>query len=87
VTWKLGLRDAFAFFQSNSLQKFAQPLRGVGPGEIPVAAPDPGPAPVTGATHYRVTIAQFTDRLHPLRDCCALWCYVAGSANCRTTLN
>jgi spore coat protein A, manganese oxidase len=76
VTGKLGLRDAYAFSQSpNNLQKFAQPLRGVGPGGIPVAAPDAGIAPVTGVTHYSLNIAQFTDKLHPTLGPTTLWGY------------
>jgi len=47
------------------VKKFIQPLRGVGPGGIPVAAPDAGPAPVTGVTHYSLDIKQYTDTLHP----------------------
>jgi spore coat protein A, manganese oxidase len=75
VTWRLGLRDAFAFYQSQGLQKFIQPLRGVGPGGIPVAAPDIFPAPVTGVTHYSLTIGQFTDRLHVSLGPSTLWGY------------
>jgi hypothetical protein len=75
LTWKLGLRNAFAFYQSNGLQKFAQPLRGVGPGGIPVAAPDAGVAPVTKVTHYSLNIAQFTDQLHPNLGPTTLWGY------------
>src|SRR5438132_1391406 len=59
---------AYAFVQSSGLRKFAQPLRGVGPGGIPVSAPDPTPAPVTGATHYTLSINQYTDKLHPNLD-------------------
>jgi spore coat protein A len=75
VTWKLGLRNAFAFYQSHGLQKFVQPLRGVGPVGIPVAAPDAGVAPVTGVTHYSLGIAQFTDQLHPSLGPTTLWGY------------
>ena len=66
---------AFAFYQSKGLQKFVQPLRGVGPGGIPVAAPDAFPAPVTGVTHYSFTIGQFTDMLHPNLGPTTLWGY------------
>lgn len=60
-------RSALAFYESPSgvIQKFIQPLRGVGPGGIPVAAPDAAPAPVTGVTHYSLDIEQYTDTLHP----------------------
>ena len=69
-------RRAFAFYQSPSgLKKFIQPLRGVGPGGIPVAAPDAFSAPVTGVNHYSLTIAQFTDQLHPHLGPTKLWGY------------
>jgi spore coat protein A len=64
-----------AFYQSTGLQKFTQPLRGVGPGGILVAAPDAFPAPVTGVIHYSLTIAQFTDQLHPTLSPTTLWGY------------
>jgi spore coat protein A len=66
--WLAHAAVARAFSQSTGLRKFAQPLRGVGPGNIPVAAPDGTPAPVTGVTHYTLDINQFTDRLHPDQD-------------------
>jgi len=66
---------AFAFYQSAGLRKFVQPLRGVGPGGIPVAAPDLFPAPVTGVTHYSIGIGQFTDKLHPDLGPTTLWGY------------
>jgi FtsP/CotA-like multicopper oxidase with cupredoxin domain len=74
VPWYLDTRSAFAFYQTTGLQKFAQPLRGVGPGGIPVAATD-GTAPATGATHYSFTIRQFTDQLHPNLGPTTLWGY------------
>ena len=40
VPWYFETGTAFAFYQSQGLKKFIQPLRGVGPGGIPVAAPD-----------------------------------------------
>ena len=57
VPWYFGSKTALAFYQSTGLQKFVQPLRGIGPGGIPVAAPDAFLAPVTGVTHYSLTIA------------------------------
>jgi spore coat protein A len=58
------------------LQKFIQPLRGVGLGGIPVASPDATPAPVTGVLHYTIDITEFTDRLHPsLPKATTLWGY------------
>ena len=61
--------------RASGLKKFIQPLRGVGPGGIPVAAPDAFSAPVTGVTHYSLTIAQFTDQLHPYLGPTKLWGY------------
>ena len=75
VPWYFDTGTALAFYQSARLQKFAQPLRGVGPGGISVAAPDAFPAPVTGVTHYSLTIAQFTDQLHPKLGPTTLWGY------------
>lgn len=75
VPWFFDSWRAFAFFQSTALRKFAQPLRGVGPGGIPVAAPDAFPAPVTGVTHFSFSIGQFTDQLHPDLGPTTLWGY------------
>jgi spore coat protein A len=78
VPWELLARSprrALAFTQSAGLRRFVQPLRGVGPGGIPVAAPDPFAAPVTGATHYSIGIGQFTDQLHPDLGPTTLWGY------------
>jgi spore coat protein A len=75
VPWYFDTGSAFAFYQSKGLQKFVQPLRGVGPGGIPVAAPDAFKAPVTGVTHYSLTIAQFRDQLHPSLSPTKLWGY------------
>jgi spore coat protein A, manganese oxidase len=75
VPWYFDTGTAFAFYQSQGLQKFIQPLRGVGPGGIPVAAPDVFKAPVTGVTHYSFTIGQFTDKLHPSLGPTTLWGY------------
>lgn len=69
-------RRAHAFFtQSSSIPKFTQPLRGVGPGGIPVAVADPWPAPTTHVTHYTIDMAQFTDTLHPALGPTTLWGY------------
>src|SRR6266568_8533305 len=75
VPWYIDLRAALAFYQSTGLQKFVQPLRGIGPEGIPVAAPDAFAAPVTGGAHYSLTIAQFTDQLHPHLGPTKLWGY------------
>ena len=68
-------QTADAYYESENLAKFIQPLRGVGPGGIPVALPDSQPAPVTGVTHYTIDIGQFTDRLHPDLGPTTLWGY------------
>ncbi len=69
VRWPFDSSVALAFYQSpNGIQKFIQPLRGVFPLDqngIPVAVPDGTKAPVTGATHYKIDISQYTDKLHP----------------------
>jgi len=75
VPWYFDTGTAYAFYQSQELRMFAQPLRGVGPGGIPVAAPDAFSAPVTGVTHYSFNIAQFTDQLHPYLGPTTLWGY------------
>ncbi len=74
VPWYFDTGTAYAFYQSQELRMFAQPLRGVGPGGIPVAAPDAFSAPVTGVTHYSFNIAQFTDQLHPYLAAAFWWC-------------
>lgn len=75
VPWYFDTGSAFAFYQSTGLRKFVQPLRGIGPGGIPVAAPDAFSAPVTGAIHYSLSIAQFKDQLHPSLGRTTLWGY------------
>ena len=73
--WYFDFRSAFAFTQSIGLQKFIQPLRGVGPEGITVAAPDAFAAPITGVAHYSLSIAQFRDQLHPSLGPTKLWGY------------
>jgi spore coat protein A len=77
---KFGAQRGWAFAQSPGLRKFRDlagnqiPLRGLGPGGIPVAVPDGTVAPVTGAAHYTMDIGQFADRLHPdLPNLTTLW--------------
>ena len=72
---KFGVRNAHAFYQSPGLQKWQTTLRGVGPGQIPVAFKDALPANITGVTHYTIDIGQFTDQLHPALDPTTLWGY------------
>ncbi len=73
------VRGAYAFNQSPEIPLFKTPLRGAGPGGIPVALPDPDPAPVTGVTHYQIDIMQFEDQITPTGihlNPTALWGYV-----------
>ena len=64
---------AFAYNESPGLRRFVQPLRNA--GAIPVALPDPTPAPVTGVTHYTIDIVEYTDKLHPDLGPTKLWGY------------
>jgi spore coat protein A, manganese oxidase len=69
---------AWAFYQSSGIPLFGTTLRGVGPGGIPVAAPDSLAAPITGVTHYTININQFTDQICPVSSGLApttLWGY------------
>jgi spore coat protein A len=69
---------AFAFYNSIGLTKFIQPLRGVGPGAIPVAVPDGTRSWDKGkiiAQHYTIDINQFQDTLHPDLGPTTLWGY------------
>ncbi len=74
---------AHAFVTSPNLQKFIQPLRGIGGATgIPVMTPDavnPGwwqP----GVTHYTIGIGQYTDTLHPSLSPTTLRGYGQGGA-------
>lgn len=76
VKW-LGQCDALAFYQSpaNVIPLFKTPLRGVGPGGIPVAAKD-GVSAITGADHYSITAGQFQDAgVCPTLGPTTLWGY------------
>jgi spore coat protein A, manganese oxidase len=69
---------AYAFSQSAGLKKFAQPLRGLGPNGIPVAASDGvavGAKQAYSATHYSIAVQQFSDTLHPDLGATTLWGY------------
>ena len=66
----------YAFYQSPGIPLFKTTLRGVGPGGIPVAAPDSVAAPVTGVTHYTMDIGQFADSgVCPTLGPTTLWGY------------
>lgn len=66
---------AWAFYQTNATPLWQTAFRGVGPGGIPVAAPDAAAAPVTGVLHYTIDVAQFTDQIHPTLGATTLWGY------------
>ncbi|GHO80234.1 hypothetical protein KSD_80050 [Ktedonobacter sp. SOSP1-85] len=73
--WYFDVRNVFPFHTRKGLKKFHQPLRGIGPGGIPVATPDAFVAPTTGVTHYSLFIRQFTVQLHPDLGATTLWGY------------
>jgi len=73
LPFKFGVNNAYAFYQSPALKKWQTTFRGVGPGQIPVAAPDSYAAPVTGVAHSTIDIKQFTDTLHPNLGPTTLW--------------
>ena len=66
---------AWAWYQTQATPLWQTALRGVGPGGIPVAAPDALPAPVTGVTHYTINIQQLTDQVHPTLGPTTFWGY------------
>src|SRR5436190_1688597 len=66
---------ALAWYQSQPTPLWRTAFRGVGPGGIPVAAPDPFPAPTTGVAHYTINIGQFTDQVHPTLGRTTFWGY------------
>jgi len=70
----LGSKPAWAWYQSMPTPLWQTGLRGVGPGAIPVAAPDPF-AGFAGATHYSLGINEFTDQVHPTLGPTKLWGY------------
>ena len=63
---------ALAAGSGGFLAKFVQPLRDVTAGGIPVAAKDTG---WTTVDHYTLTVAQYTDQLHPDQEATRLWGY------------
>ena len=65
VPWRVALAQAVTGpygVGSPNLTKFVDPIRGLGPGGIPVAASDG--VSVFGAQHYTIGINPFTDVLH-----------------------
>ena len=71
----LGFKEARAWYQSQPSPLWQTAFRGVGPGAIPVAAADALPAPVTGVTHYTLSMNQFTDQIHPTLGPTTFWGY------------
>ena len=58
-------RSAYAAFaQTVALRKFIQPLRGLGPGGIPLAIPVQ-PGPYAGIDYYEIALRDYHDQLHP----------------------
>src|SRR4030095_9832047 len=71
IPWR---RTYAAFAQTMPLQKFVQPLRGLGgPAGIPVATPIPGIYP--GVDYYELALRELTDQLHPSLGPTTLWGY------------
>jgi spore coat protein A len=81
-----GTAQAFYQTTAGTTALWQTAFRGVGPGGIPVAAPDTmidpltgatvlKPAPVTGVTHYTLSVGQFTDQIHPTLGPTTLWGY------------
>ena len=66
-------RPAYGFYNSSPTPLWRTSFRGVGPGGIPVAASDGVTA--TGALHYSLNIAPFTDQVHPTLGPTTFWGY------------
>ena len=66
LPWKFGVRDAYAFAQSDPLRKWIQPIRGLGGATgIPVMTSHIDPVYGKKVDYYRIGIGEFTDVLHP----------------------
>jgi spore coat protein A, manganese oxidase len=82
VPWAGGIRNAYAFSQSDNLRKFMQPLRRAGAIDgIPLARKDTARKQwwQPGVDHYTIDIGQFEDQLHPdLPNPTRLWGYGQG---------
>ncbi len=74
LAYRAALREACAFANSGNLTKWIQPLRGIGPGGIPILNPAPDPV-FPGTSYYQVTVGEFTDQLHPSLPPTRLWGY------------
>ena len=72
-SWKF----ARAFYQTpaNSIPLFMNTLRGVGPGGIPVAAPDAVQPTWAYGAHYTLDVRQYQDQILPSGPTTTLWGY------------
>ncbi len=74
LAYKATLRSALAFANSGNLQKWIQPLRGLGGAGIPTLSSVIDPV-FANTQFYQVTVGEFTDQLHPALPPTRLWGY------------
>src|ERR1041385_4552081 len=75
LPFKYGLQSAKAAgVTSPNLRKWIQPLRGLGPGGIPVVNGSPDPV-YAGTNLFQITAGEFEDQLHPDLEPTRLWGY------------
>jgi len=78
---RMAVPNVWAVANSGNLRKWIQPLRGLGPAGIPVAAPmvDPLYNKANGypydAHFYQIGVGEYTDQLHPDLGPTRLWGY------------
>jgi len=72
---KFGVNSAHAVANSPNLQKWIQPIRGLGPTGIPVLSSMADPGGLPNTNFYQVTVGEFTDQLHPQLGPTRLWGY------------
>jgi len=65
MPFKFGAGTAHAAANSPNLQKWIQPIRGLGPAGIPVLSSMADPGGLPNTNFYQVTVGEFTDVLHP----------------------
>jgi spore coat protein A, manganese oxidase len=63
AAYKWDMRSAYAFSWTGPLQKFIQPLQGLGPAGVPTATPDRLSYP--GVDYYQIKAGVFRQQLHP----------------------
>ena len=71
---KYGTSSAHAVANSGNLQKWIQPIRGLGPTGIPVLSGITDPV-FANTTYYQATAGEFLDQLHPQLLPTRLWGY------------